>query len=100
MLEIPSDLKERAVLMVDLVKKRIEQSKKLEQKRNCLDCGQLCGEDYAVTNEIWAQAGLKPYDGRLHLRCLAQRLGRTITRADFTDASINGAIFYTLNTGL
>ena len=61
----------------------------------CRDCrfqtlsvepGVRC-EFYMVTDEVWAAAG-NPR-GYLCIGCLEQRLSRRLTRADFTDATMN-----------
>jgi hypothetical protein len=68
---------------------------------NCADCGvgtiQL-GEWYMVCDDLWEQAwrdrrkcwhGRVPGQEILCIGCLEQRLGRTLTASDFTDAPIN-----------
>lgn len=53
-------------------------------------------EWYMVNDEIWVEAGM-PMDpevehsgwGYLCIGCLEQRIGRRLTKADFTDAPVN-----------
>jgi hypothetical protein len=70
---------------------------------NCCDCGVgtiTLGEWYMVKKEIWepAWAGRrKSYHGKLPgqeilcIGCLEKRIGRTLCRADFTDADWRSA---------
>jgi len=45
---------------------------------------------YFVHDEIWVEAGMVPDTrGFLCLGCLAKRLGRALTPADFPDVAIN-----------
>ncbi len=60
----------------------------------CADCGveTLPVDDrrtewYAVTDEVWAAAGMA--DGYLCIGCLEARIGRPLTAADFADAPLN-----------
>jgi hypothetical protein len=70
------------------VQKKNEQSRKVMS--NCVDCGEPCyfDDEYMVSNEVWAAAGMIPRNGkedteggkgRLHLACLEKRLGRKVT---------------------
>jgi hypothetical protein len=54
---------------------------------DCADCG---GEDdwYMVVPSLWLAANPEG-SGRLCIQCLEQRLGRTLTRSDFTDCFVN-----------
>lgn len=55
----------------------------------CMDCG--CGtrsEYYHVHDRVWVQAN-PAIDGMLCIGCLESRLGRQVTREDFSDAPIN-----------
>jgi len=57
----------------------------------CLDCGVDTGrihEFYFVKSEIWLSV-VGSRKGMLCVYCLEIRLGRWLTAADFTDASIN-----------
>lgn len=57
---------------------------------NCIDCGfNTMTEYYMVHNALWAEAGMKPDGGMLCIGCLEDRLGRTLTMNDFTDAPVN-----------
>lgn len=60
---------------------------------NCMDCKQCTScmnEYYMVQTEVWEQAIPKSKRRKLIcLGCLEKRLGRELTRADFTDAPIN-----------
>lgn len=53
----------------------------------CMDCDQE-PEDYMVHNRLWYGL-VRGGEGRLCLDCLANRLGRPLTREDLTDAPIN-----------
>jgi hypothetical protein len=59
----------------------------------CDDCGieTIDDEYYMVTDEVWKLASGK--DGRapriLCIGCLEKRIGRMLTKADFSDAPIN-----------
>jgi hypothetical protein len=59
----------------------------------CVDCGHdtLDNEVYMVHDRIWEKGGVG--DGLLCIGCLEARLGRPLSRADFTDAPINGPDF-------
>lgn len=65
------------------------------RQTRCRDCRTetLSGEPgvpcecYMVTNDVWAAAG-NP-QGCLCIGCLERRIGRQLTRADFTDAMMN-----------
>jgi hypothetical protein len=72
-------------------------------KAPCFDCGVdtvATGSDwYMVHNHLWKLAwpntkqpsgpAKKPFSEILCLRCLELRLGRVLTRGDFTAAAIN-----------
>ena len=61
----------------------------------CKHCGVdtlSINEYYMVTDEVWQVAWPEEY-GMLCIGCLEQRLGRTLTAADFTDAPINRGVF-------
>lgn len=49
-------------------------------------------EYYMVTDEIW-QIVWPEKRGMLCIGCVEAKLGRTLTRADFTDAPINNGVF-------
>jgi len=67
----------------------------------CSDCGlgtNTAGEWYMVHKHVWEQAwagrrkswhGKIPGQEILCIGCLEERLGRSLTRQDFTDAPIN-----------
>ncbi|TDZ94547.1 hypothetical protein CCUG60885_03048 [Mycobacteroides salmoniphilum] len=57
----------------------------------CLGCGldmSTVDEYYMLKNNVWAQAN-PDIDGHLCIACVEERLGRTLTAADFTDSPIN-----------
>lgn len=63
----------------------------------CLDCGEhtiLKGEYYMVHNEIWNTVNRRD-SGMLCIECLEDRLGRKLTKEDFTGAPINDAGYNT-----
>ena len=54
---------------------------------HCFDCGS--DDDwYMLRDEVWTATGMGKH-GHLCIACVEQRLGRLVTRADFTDASVN-----------
>ena len=58
---------------------------------HCLECGAntgKIGEFYIVRAEVWLLAN-PAGDGMLCIGCLEQRLGRSLTRLDFTEAPCN-----------
>jgi len=62
----------------------------------CVDCGvetlptdDRPAEFYMVHDAVWAAADMRDPGGCLCIGCLETRLGRQLTRDDFTDASIN-----------
>jgi hypothetical protein len=67
----------------------------------CADCGigtLTLGEYYMVKDDVWEQAwagrrkawhGKVPGQEILCIGCLEQRIGRTLTSSDFTDAPVN-----------
>jgi len=67
----------------------------------CDDCGAEClspaighpTEWYMVTDDVWETARA-PETIILCIGCLETRLGRTLTRADFTDAPLNDLTLY------
>lgn len=57
----------------------------------CLGCGldmSAVDEYYMLKNDVWAQVN-PAIDGNLCIACVEERLGRTLTAADFTDSPIN-----------
>lgn len=57
----------------------------------CLDCKMDTGkerEHYYLRLDVWLQAH-NSKTGMLCIGCVEQRLGRRLTSADFTDATIN-----------
>lgn len=60
----------------------------------CVDCGVDTGEVheyYMVADDLWAAAGDVP--GMLCIGCLETRLGRMLTRDDFTGAPVNADLW-------
>lgn len=59
----------------------------------CLDCKVNTldiGEYYMVSDYVWKKlASLKQDDGMLCIGCLEARIGRTLTKRDFTDCLLN-----------
>lgn len=78
----------------------------------CADCGlgtNTADEYYMVKNEVWEQSWAgrrKPWHGKIRgqeilcIGCLEERLGRTLTRCDFTDAPINDPTKYDMSDRL
>lgn len=58
----------------------------------CSGCGNEVTDYYMVRTDLWANYGAG--DGFLHLKCLEKRIGRAITREDFSDAPINRLNFF------
>jgi hypothetical protein len=57
----------------------------------CVLCGvdtDAIGEFYMVDDELWEKYGVH-HHGQLCIGCLEERLGRKLTPADFTDATLN-----------
>lgn len=69
----------------------------LKAWRACLHCRSVFGEDYAVHDHVWEDAGLKPYDGVCHPWCLEELLGRKLRLADLKLVPCNNAIFHFVN---
>lgn len=71
--------------------------------RQCAECGGyhikdgkfLDWWDYMVEDEVWFAAGFKKKEVAC-LPCLEKRLGRQVTRDDFTTARCNNTIRYLL----
>ncbi len=66
---------------------------KFKNETACVDCGIdtiEIDEYYMVWNDIWPLEGR----GMLCIGCLENRLGRELTREDFTDAPINEIFTY------
>lgn len=58
----------------------------------CWDCGEDTREDYyRVHDHLWSSLDI-PEIVMLHRVCLEKRLGRKLTRADFTDSYCNEEI--------
>jgi len=58
----------------------------------CFHCKELCAEDYAVTDEVWAAAGMHYHGGVLHLACVERRIGRRLALDDFKDLPTNSMV--------
>jgi hypothetical protein len=67
-------------LLVDIPRADVRRS-------TCADCGKRIAAKetaYIVRGEVWAAAGMHGWKGGyLHERCLAKRLGRTLTKRDY-----------------
>lgn len=60
----------------------------------CHDCSldtNRRGEYYMLLDKIWRKLKV-PHEAMLCIGCVEQRLGRTLTKFDFSDAFINSAI--------
>ena len=69
---------------------------------DCMDCGSNTlhiNEYYMVTDEVWEAAHPKKR-GMLCIGCLEDRLGRLLTKDDFTDAPVNSGNFFTQSARL
>lgn len=59
---------------------------------NCVDCKKNTNEMheyYMVHDDVWAKSGMEKRGGMLCVGCLEQRLGRTLTKKDFTKYPVN-----------
>jgi hypothetical protein len=65
----------------------------------CRECGQVCGEDYSLLDEVWALTGLDSKGGRLHLKCVEKRIGRKLTLEDFSNFPVNEGIRFGFSLG-
>ena len=70
---------------------------KQKQGKGCVDCRCFRYEAayYMVHDAVWQEA--KGGTNLLCLRCLSQRLGRKLIRADFTDAPCNRPLWSILD---
>lgn len=66
---------------------------------DCAACTNCDYEYYMVTDEVWLTANPK-VRGMLCIGCLEQRLGRELTRKDFTGAPLNTINLLTGSTRL
>lgn len=91
--DTPREASEKIVRLWDLARE-LKQSldAKIPVKYLCKHCNQPIGENYRVHDEVWAQTGLKKYDGVLHLRCLERLIGRPLSLRDFTHHRVNAAV--------
>jgi len=63
---------------------------KSKTKWLCVDCSRNTKfEHYFVNNVVWFDLAGMPEDGMLCVRCIEQRIGRRLSKNDFTDAHIN-----------
>ena len=60
----------------------------------CQDCQDLGPEYYMVADAVWLEAGLD--EGFCCLDCLTNRLGRSLTAADFPQVQVNRLVLYGL----
>ena len=60
---------------------------------DCMDCGvntRKIKEYYTIRNRVWYSVTKQTRgEGMLCIGCLEKRLGRELTRGDFTDAPVN-----------
>ncbi|MDO8571929.1 MAG: hypothetical protein Q7R79_04590 [bacterium] len=64
---------------------------KSRRKFLCVDCGIDTGkihEHYFIKTELWLTV-MPTIEGMLCIGCLEKRLGRRLSKKDFTDARIN-----------
>jgi hypothetical protein len=63
----------------------------------CAVCGGGAWEDYVVYDAVWTAAGLSREKGVFAcISCVADRLGRPLTKADFPPVPANNAVLYGL----
>lgn len=64
---------------------------------SCKDCATctLCDDEYyMVTDQVWESAKLPHNKGMLCLGCLELRIGRLLTKDDFSDVPLNNLNFW------
>jgi hypothetical protein len=65
----------------------IDREPEVDTAFRCVDCEKdTCesGQYYSVVDDVWAASGLAPNGGMLCLACLEGRIGRPLTKEDFT----------------
>lgn len=63
---------------------------KSKRKWLCVDCQEDTKfEHYFAKNSVWFGEAKMTEEGMLCVGCLEARIGRTLTKVDFTDAHIN-----------
>ena len=55
----------------------------------CVHCLKDNYDEFMVGPTVWVRAGLHSLAGRLHFKCLEERIGRPLTLIDFTAANCN-----------
>lgn len=74
---------------------------KSKLKWNCVDCGYNTKlEHYFVKNDVWFGQAKMLEAGMLCVGCLEGRIGRLLTKSDFTDAHINNPKRYAMSMRL
>lgn len=87
--DAPRIAKEDWTVIAPGVKERTIQLGKYKGKQvshYCQDCLTPFPEMFMVRNQLWQQMGL---DGLICIDCFERRLGRPLTRRDFSSAPIN-----------
>jgi len=76
------------------VGERIIERASLEE---CVHCCEPCRDLYQVKDSVWCdEAGWSKSDVA-HIRCLEEKIGRSLTGSDFIDDPINDAVLYLVN---
>lgn len=66
----------------------------------CAECGDITLDGYMVTDDVWKhELGLPKHGIVLHLTCLAARLPRPLTPADFPDLPVNAPLHLAFGLG-
>ena len=56
-------------------------------------CGQTSEDNYLVTDAVWlGEAGFADKVGYCHIRCLEERIGRSLVADDFRRVPINDGV--------
>ena len=77
--------------------KRGKYARCIDAKNGCLKRGKT--DSFMVSNEVWIAANLKG-DDFCCLTCLERRLGRELTKDDFTNAPINDEILWAFSKNI
>jgi hypothetical protein len=66
----------------------------------CVHCDKPCYDDYSLEDDVWSLTGLGEDDGRLHLVCVEDLIGRDLTMSDFSAAPINSQLRWAVLRGM
>lgn len=77
---------------IKLVNLRAEREEAFNARHFCAHCKEASTDAFMVKNDVWAEAGMGK--GFLHLVCLEDRIGRSLTSDDFPDYPINRPVLF------